>query len=973
MRTCSFSRTWQAAVGALLLAACAGEDTLTPNRSEEIPQPGRPSYSILDAVHNQGNSHFFLLPPLVPAPTVSGTFDPAQRPLVRICELAGTLCTPVVADFLLDQGTGSETIRVDAAAEHYVVNWKTTECVTGPCTLDPAKIYRIQVMVGAVELGHADVQVVSNGSQLKNVNTNEYVGLVDGRTLPIKFRIEAGAAAVVEKGAPTSVGVDGGMLALADGKVSLEIPQGALSATTPITIESATNTPPVGAWSEPVDLGPDGTTFAEPVILTLGFDPTLLPEGVPPEAVTMYTSDGTGWVPVEDALVNPGDNTVSAPISHFSTYWIGIRPNTISGPTGVNLYVGQSTTFTATVLFQTSTGQIVCYNVYDQYGRFVRRNCYTVQNYFTYFLSGVAVYWQTGAPAIATVAAGPTYTNTRSEAISPPVQGVAPGATQVTARTADLVSSPWPITVTVPPDPVFVLVRTVNGTSRNLYTMTRDGLIVRQLTFNGLNSGSTEPAVSPDGTSIAFRGPGGQIELINVDGSGRRQLTTCGSFNAGPSWSPDGRKIVYHGNCNGPFSLWVMNEDGTGQAPLAVPGNAFGYAGWSPDGEWIAFQSDAAGSGLDIWIIRPDGTGARRASTGPASDELPQWSPDARHIVHHCGIDLCVTDAIDATTRVLVSNGFRNEAPKWSRDGTTISFGSTAGGGVENIWTVAADGSAPPVRVTNYAEPEGHPTWLGPAAPAPPPAFLFLRLFGPVADIYTVSREGTYPRRIFGDGSQNQDLTISVDGRRRILFRDASSQIRSMAFDGTDLRTLTSCGFNSGPHWSPDGARITFYSDCTGPAITVMNADGSGRMPLTNPPVNGGAPAWSPDGQWIAFYSNRNGPYDIWVMRPDGGDIRQLTFTAELDALPIWSPDGTKLVYNCGPDICTLEVATAVAQRVLLGARTARWSADGSMLVFSAGIEGRANLFEARADGSGPRRRLTIHSAGDEGAVVPIP
>src|SRR5204863_6068641 len=73
--------------------------------------------------------------------------------------------------------------------EVYTLKWRTDQF-----TLDASKTYRIRVLVfGNYELGHADVDVVNSGSQLKNVQTGQFIPLLDGRTLPIKFRIETGA------------------------------------------------------------------------------------------------------------------------------------------------------------------------------------------------------------------------------------------------------------------------------------------------------------------------------------------------------------------------------------------------------------------------------------------------------------------------------------------------------------------------------------------------------------------------------------------------------------------------------------------------------------------------------------------------------------------------------------------------------------------------------------------------------------
>jgi hypothetical protein len=82
-------------------------------------------------------------------------------------------------------------VTADLTGQQYSVNWDTK--LSG---LNPDLFYRIQVFGAPGQtdpLGFADLDPVNNGSALKNVNTGEYIGLVDGRTLPIKFRIERGA------------------------------------------------------------------------------------------------------------------------------------------------------------------------------------------------------------------------------------------------------------------------------------------------------------------------------------------------------------------------------------------------------------------------------------------------------------------------------------------------------------------------------------------------------------------------------------------------------------------------------------------------------------------------------------------------------------------------------------------------------------------------------------------------------------
>jgi hypothetical protein len=126
-----------------------------------------------------GAAQFFFLPPVVPAPTYSGTFDASQSPVVHICELSGNTCDATIVSF-----SGSD-VKVDVEKEAYVTTWKTKGA-----GLDPTKMYRIEVLIGTSTLGYADVIVLANGSKIKTVDRNRFVATINGGVLTIRFRIE---------------------------------------------------------------------------------------------------------------------------------------------------------------------------------------------------------------------------------------------------------------------------------------------------------------------------------------------------------------------------------------------------------------------------------------------------------------------------------------------------------------------------------------------------------------------------------------------------------------------------------------------------------------------------------------------------------------------------------------------------------------------------------------------------------------
>jgi len=200
--------------------------------------PPGPSAEIQDAIQNGGNAFFFWLPPTVNQHAPSDqVFSRKLRPVVTIvdqgpagvnCHVGNTVRTFAGSDITVSNAT-------------YFVNWHTNQDdLHAECT------YRITVNVGprlnSPELGFADVDVVSSGNQLKNVDTDEFIPLLDDRTLPITFFIGVGATCNPLGGSDCGEGVarpgENTLIVSNSGNAGVFLRAGAVNDETTITIQS---------------------------------------------------------------------------------------------------------------------------------------------------------------------------------------------------------------------------------------------------------------------------------------------------------------------------------------------------------------------------------------------------------------------------------------------------------------------------------------------------------------------------------------------------------------------------------------------------------------------------------------------------------------------------------------------------------------------------------------------------------------
>lgn len=149
------------------------------------------------------------------------------------------------------------------------------------------------------------------------------------------------------------------------------------------------------------------------------------------------------------------------------------------------------------------------------------------------------------------------------------------------------------------------------------------GELVRNLTHSSWDE--VQPTWSPSGTLIAFtssRAGNPQIHVIGADGSGERRLTMAGAYNTSPRFGPHGR-IVFSGMDGFVNDIFVVDLDGN-ITRLTQNQGGNKDPSWSPDGRHVVFLSKRTGK-WKVWIMTEDGRYQFPITTEAGAYATPDW------------------------------------------------------------------------------------------------------------------------------------------------------------------------------------------------------------------------------------------------------------------------------------------------------------------------------------------------------------
>jgi Tol biopolymer transport system component len=354
-------------------------------------------------------------------------------------------------------------------------------------------------------------------------------------------------------------------------------------------------------------------------------------------------------------------------------------------------------------------------------------------------------------------------------------------------------------------------------------------------------------------------------------------------------------------------------------------------------------------------------------------DRHPVWFADGRALLFarsgNDGVSILRVSALGGgTTRVHHDPAARElRGLALSPDGTRIAYAARTGADApfRIVLATLGDGEARAITAPDTGS-------LGDIDPRFSPdgrTLAFVRSVNEVTkDVYRVPLEGGEPTRVTFDNRKINGLAWSPDGER-LLFTSTRSGVYGLWStdpDGSDLRLLPVGQENvQQPSTSPGIDAIAFEQWAHRSQLRQIDlvqrteVDAGRHFRSTRWDSN---PAWSPDGARIAFVSNRSGPHGIWISRPDGSDAVQVAdFGGAFVDNPAWSPDGRTVAFDGSPDgntaIFTVPPEGGTPRRIVDGPgdnRNPSWSRDGRWLYFESNRSGQWRIHAQPVDGGTP-------------------
>ncbi len=252
----------------------------------------------------------------------------------------------------------------------------------------------------------------------------------------------------------------------------------------------------------------------------------------------------------------------------------------------------------------------------------------------------------------------------------------------------------------------------VGSEDKEVFLMDYDGARVRRLTSTGTINLS--PSWSPDGsrlTFLSYLGKQPSIYLLDENGKVTTLHPKGGELNTAPDFAPGGEELVFSSDRDGNSELYLYDLASGRETRLTHHPAIDTAPCWSPSGRQVAFTSDRSGT-PQIYVMNRDGSGVRRLSWEGRYNESAAWSPEGGRIAFVSRIkgrfEIVVHDLSTGAEKIITTGVGHKENPRWAPDGRHLVFASNRNG-MYSIYTIRDDGTG--LRRLSRGRPAWTPDW----------------------------------------------------------------------------------------------------------------------------------------------------------------------------------------------------------------------------------------------------------------------
>jgi eukaryotic-like serine/threonine-protein kinase len=441
--------------------------------------------------------------------------------------------------------------------------------------------------------------------------------------------------------------------------------------------------------------------------------------------------------------------------------------------------------------------------------------------------------------------------------------------------------------------------------------------------------------------------------------------------------SPDGKHIAYTRQVEKQSSIWLRQLATNTNVEVVPATDRISGLAFANSGEYLYFVK-----GDPTALYRVSLFGGVQTKIVDKLEGTFSVSADDRQIavirraINRNGQDevsLIVADSDGTAERTLLVGLYPNEVdiPLWSPDGGAIicAYGSSAGGGqdVSIIEVSVADGAKRELSSDRFSR-IAKMAWL------PYKSALLMAARKNLVDnnqLWLVSYPGMEISRITEELSPYLDLSVASNADKAVASQAtrASDIWVGPSREPKNLKKITQAIDTC---WTPNG-RLVYSSTASGKRdLWIMRPDGTEQRQLTvNGAVNG-EPGVTPDNRYIVFTSNRTGAFQVWRMDLDGANQIPLT-NGVAKTHPTISPDGKWVIYNATDDWHLWKVSIEGGEPLQLTGYIASMpsvSPDGKMIACVGRSESKHQILILPIEGGRPLKRIDYSGGSLSGTRI---